>query len=395
MSIIYLDNAATSFPKPRCVCDEVDRCIRRYCGNPGRSSHAMALASARKIYECREQLGTLMGADSPEEVFFTLNATYALNFMIKGLLRPGDHILISDMEHNAVWRPIERCLRDRLIEYDRFPSMLATPDDRRLRTPTRICARIAARLKPNTRAVICTHQSNICSAAFPLKEIGAFCHRHHLLFIVDVSQSAGHLEVDMQKMCIDALCGPGHKGLYGIQGCGFGILRSGLSPDTLIEGGSGYASLEAAMPESSPERWEAGTLPTPAIAGLCEGIKCVRRIGVDAIHEHERRLFIRLAERLAHLKGYHVYLPEYAGSTLMFHRTGIPSEKIGQYLSQKGICVRTGYHCAALGHQTLGTPDGGGVRISTGIFNRPNDVDALYEALKDMEQSYEIKQEHP
>ena len=139
----------------------------------------------------------------------------------------------------------------------------------------------------------------------------------------------------MQKMCIDALCGPGHKGLYGIQGCGFGILRSGLSPDTLIEGGSGYASLEAAMPESSPERWEAGTLPTPAIAGLCEGIKCVRRIGVDAIHEHERRLFIRLAERLAHLKGYHVYLPEYAGSTLMFHRTGIPSEKIGQYLSQK------------------------------------------------------------
>ncbi len=394
MSIIYLDNAATSFPKPRCVCDEVDRCIRRYCGNPGRSSHALAMAAAKKIYECREQLSCLFGAPSPEKVFFTLNATYALNFMIKGLLRPGEHVLISDIEHNAVWRPIERCLRDQLIEYDTFPSMLATPDERRLRNPTRICARIATRLKPNTRAVICTHQSNLCSAALPLKEIGEFCRRHHLLFIVDASQSAGHLDIDMQKMCIDALCAPGHKGLYGIQGCGFGILREGLCPDTLVEGGSGYASLEASMPEEFPERGEAGTLPTPAIAGLCEGIKYIRKIGLEAIRTHEQRLFSRLAEYLENSEGYHVYLPEYAGSTLMFHREGLPSDQIGQYLSRRGICVRTGYHCAALGHRTLETPSGGGVRVSVGLFNRISDIDALYYALRDMEHAYEIKQEH-
>lgn len=395
MSIIYLDNAATSFPKPLCVTDEVNRCIRKYCGNPGRSSHPLALTAAKKIYECREQLASLFSASSPEQVLFTLNATYALNFVIKGLLRPGDHVLISDIEHNAVWRPVERCLKDQLIEYDKFSSMLSTPDERRLRNPTRICARIAARIKPNTRAIICTHQSNLCSASLPLKEIGSFCHRHHLLFIVDASQSAGHLDIDMQQLCIDALCAPGHKGLYGIQGCGFSILRQGLLPDTLIEGGSGYASLQAEMPDVLPERAEAGTLPTPAIAGLCEGVKYIRNIGIDAIHKHEQHLFTRLAERLKSLEGYHIYLDEYPGSTLMFHREGYSSEKIGQYLSRRGICVRTGYHCSALGHQALATPDGGGVRVSMGLFNRVSDIDALYSILKNMEYNHEIKQEHP
>lgn len=394
MSMIYLDNAATSFPKPSCVLREVNRCIGHYCGNAGRGSHPLALAAANKIFECREQIATLFHTSSPEQIFFTLNATYALNVMIKGLLRPGDHVLISDLEHNALWRPIERCFRDRLIEYDLFPSMLATKEDRRLRNPVRICARIAARLKPNTRAVFCTHQSNLCSATMPLAEIGAFCRRHHLLFIVDASQSAGHQDIDMEGMKIDALCAPGHKGLYGIQGCGFGILREGLCPDTLVEGGSGYASLEALMPTEFPERGEAGTLPTPAIAGLCEGIKFIRQIGTDEITAHEKRLFAQLYERLQALPAFHVMLPEYSGSTLMFYRKGTSSDKIGAYLASKGICVRTGYHCAALGHRTLGTPDGGGVRISTGVFNRPADIEMLYRTLLDMERGYEIKQEH-
>ncbi len=347
MSIIYLDNAATSFPKPPCVLHEVNRCIRTYGGNPGRGSHPMALAAANKIYECREQISSLFGVSSPERVFFTLNATYALNVMVKGLLRPGDHVLISDMEHNALWRPVERCCRDHLIEYDLFPCMLATEEERRLRSPVRICARIAARIKPNTRAVFCVHQSNLCSVQLPIAEIGAFCRRHHLLFIVDASQSAGHLNIDMERMGIDALCAPGHKGLYGIQGCGFGILREGLLPDTLVEGGSGFASLEASMPEEFPERAEAGTLPTPAIAGLCEGIKYIRQVGTEEILSHEKRLFVQLKERLQSLPNYQIYLPEYAGSTLMFARKGIPSDKIGAYLSSRGICVRTGYHCSA------------------------------------------------
>lgn len=389
MNTIYLDNAATSFPKPHCVYEAVDRCMRCYCGNPGRSSHAMALAAGEKIYECREKLANYFHAPSAEQVVFTLNATYAINVMLKGLLRPGDHVLISDMEHNAVWRPLERMARDGLITYDVFPTMLSDKDARSARNPTRICARIAARLKPNTRAVICSHQSNICSAHLPLSEIGAFCRRHRLLFLVDASQSAGHLPIDMQAMHIAGLCAPSHKGLYGIQGCGFAVFGEGLTPDTLIEGGSGYASLDAAMPDTLPERSEAGTLPTPAIAGLCAGITYLEEVDAAHIAAHERTLFRRLNERLQSLPDYHVYLPEHEGSTLMFHRDGIASDKIGQYLSKRGICVRTGYHCAALGHKTLSTPDGGGVRVSFGLFNTPREIDALWRALKEMEK--EIK----
>jgi selenocysteine lyase/cysteine desulfurase len=191
-------------------------------------------------------------------------------------------------------------------------------------------------------------------------------------------------------MNIDALCAPGHKGLYGIQGCGFCLLGAGLEADTLVEGGSGYASLDAMMPDEWPERGEAGTLPTPAIVGLCSGVKFLSNRDVKEIHAHECALFDRLLDRLTGMKGYSVYLPEHRGSTLMFHREGVTSEKIGHYLARRGICVRTGYHCAALGHKTLGTPDGGGVRVSFGIFNTPREVDAFCRALRDMEKSYEM-----
>ena len=384
MNIIYFDNAATSFPKPTAVYEEVDRCIRQYGGNPGRGSHPLALAASEKIFECRERLARLFNAPSPEGVIFTLNATYALNFLIKGLLRPGDHVVISDMEHNAVLRPVVRCAGSGGIEYDVFSTMLETEEERRLRNATRICARIAAKIKPNTRAVICSHQSNLCSATLPLCEIGAFCRRHHLYFIVDASQSAGHLPIDMQAMSIDGLCVPGHKGLLGIQGCGAAIIDKDLPLNTIIEGGSGYASLDLKMPETLPERGEAGTLPTPAIAGLCAGLQYLEEVSLEQIRLHERGLFCRLRDRLDSLVGYHLYLPEFEGSTLMFHREGVPSEHIGQYLSKRGICVRTGYHCAALGHRTLHTPDGGGVRVSFGPFNRAREVDLLYQTLKEM-----------
>ena len=384
MNLIYFDNAATSFPKPASVYEEVDRCLRQYCGNPGRSSHPLALAASDKIFECRERLARMFRAASPEQVVFTLNATYALNFVIKGLLHPGDHVLLSDMEHNAVLRPVVRCAESYGLEYDVFSTMLETEDERRLRHPTRICARIAARIKPNTRAVICTHQSNLCSATLPIAEIGAFCRRHRLLFIVDASQSAGHVPIDMQAMNIDALCLPGHKGLLGIQGCGAALLREGLIPNTLIEGGSGYASLAPEMPAALPERGEAGTLPTPAIAGLCAGLAYLERVSVESIGDHERALFCRLRDRLDSMKGYHIYLPEFEGSTLMFHREGIKSEEVGRYLAERGICVRTGYHCSALGHATLHTPDGGGVRVSFGPFNRATEVDQLYRTLLEL-----------
>ncbi len=371
--LCYLDNAATSFPKPPSVYSEVSRCISEYCGNPGRGSHRLSLASARKIYECRNLLCRDFGISEIDRVIFTLNTTYALNTVIKGLLKKGDHVLISDLEHNAVLRPIHKLHSDGLIEYDVFPSMLNSPR----RSPTLICARIAALLRKNTRMVICTHSSNICSATMPIAEIGNFCRKRGIYFVVDAAQSAGHKKIDVERMNISALCAPSHKGLYGIQGGGIIMLGSDVTLDTLIEGGNGVNSLEAHMPDFPPERYESGTLPTPAIAGLCEGIKAINSFGINSIAEKEAELFIYAKEKLGNIKGISLYAPSFVGSTLLFNKEGFTSEELSSILNDNGICVRGGFHCTALAHKTLLTPEHGAIRASFGIFNTKNDIDTL------------------
>lgn len=375
--IRYLDNAATSFPKPAAVYDEVYRCMRRYCGNAGRGAHSLSLGAAKKIFECRTLLSEMFGVGELERISFTLNTTYALNTVIKGLLRRGDHVLISDIEHNAVLRPIYKLAMRGDIEYDVFPS-LANADRR---SPTLICAKIASLLRPNTKMVICSHASNICSMSMPIKEIGEFCSRHGLLFVVDAAQSAGHYPIEVDGMGISALCAPSHKGLYGPQGAGIIALGKGISPDTLIEGGNGINSLDGDMPLFSPERYESGTLPTPAIAGLCEGMKFLREVSLDEIASHEAKLYILARERLCNISGISLYASKYVGSTLLFNMDGISSERLAGKLDSYGICVRGGYHCSALAHKTLGTPEGGAVRISLGAFNHDSDIDALCRAL--------------
>lgn len=377
---VYLDNAATTFPKPPPVLSEVNDCIRRYCGNPGRGSHAMALAAAERIFECREAMANLVGLEDPGNVVFTMNTTYAINLFLKGLLRPGDHVLISDLEHNSVFRPIYKLARDGIIEYNIFPSMCGLKNA----SPTRICAGIAKRIRPNTRLVMCTHVSNICSYALPIAEIGAFCHRHGILFAVDAAQSAGHLPIDMKAMNIDALAIPGHKGLYGIQGSGVLALSEAIPLNTIIEGGNGLLSLEGNMPELPPERFESGTLPTPAIAGLLRGIETVSRLGLERIAGHEQKLFCAARDRLSELRGITLHVPQYQGSTLLFSADSISSEKVASALGKRGICVRGGYHCAALGHATLKTPPDGAVRVSFGLYNTPADIDRLTTALTEI-----------
>lgn len=371
--MIYLDQAATSFPKPHAVYDEVLRCMTRYGGNPGRGSHALSLAAAEKIYDCRALAAEFFGVDDPARVFFTMNTTHGLNTVLKGLLRAGDHVLISDLEHNAVYRPLYKMEQSGRIALSTFPSMVGDPR----RNAMRICAGIARRMRPQTRMVVCTHISNICSLMMPIKEIGGFCHRHGLLFVVDAAQSAGHETILVDEMNIDALCVPGHKGLYGPQGCGMVILGKGILPESLTEGGNGVHSLEGTMPDFSPERYEAGTLPTPAIAGLYEGLRAVREVGVETIAEHERRLYRCARDFLGNQKGVVLYAPEYEGSTLLFNFDGISAERTGELLNDAGVFVRSGYHCTALGHKTLGTPEGGAVRISFGMYNTANEVDAL------------------
>ena len=378
--MIYLDNAATSFPKPRRVWEEQARCMRLYCGNPGRGSHRLAMQSAQKIYECREELAKFLGSKHPENVIFTMNTTAAINLAVKGLLRRGDHVLISDLEHNAVWRPVCKLAREGKISYSIFPSYALSND----RSPARICQAIEELIRPNTRMLICTHASNICSVTMPITEIGALCRRHGILFVVDGAQSAGHLPIDVEAMQIDALCLPGHKGLMGVQGSGCLLLGEDVYADTLMEGGSGLNSLDEAMPEDSPERYEAGTLPTPAIVGLREGVRFLGEVGIDSVSKRETELCELIKERLMGVTGITVAVPDVKGSTVLFHSTRVPADVFGAELDRRGICVRSGFHCAALGHRTLETPANGAVRISVGYFNKPSDVDALWKAVKEI-----------
>ncbi len=372
--MIYLDNAATTFPKPGKVYREVSRCIEEYCGNPGRGGHTLSLAAGRAVYDCRCLIAELFSAE-PENVVFTLNTTYALNMAIKGIARTCDHIIISNMEHNSVLRPVIATGCD----YDVFDATLDTE---------RMLCEITAKLTPHTRMIVCTHKSNICPIRLPIKAIGELCRQRGICFIVDCAQSAGVYPIDMKKCHIDALCFAGHKSLYGIQGAGGVIFsarykgESARKLHTLVEGGSGIASLEEYMPSLLPERLEAGTLPTPAIAGLAQGIRTITEVGINHIREHEISLYRRMREQLLNHDRIEVYCPGIAyGETLLFNVEGMPSTAVADMLDREGICVRAGFHCAPLAHKHLGTGDSGAVRVSLGAFNTAQEVDIFCDVL--------------
>lgn len=381
--ICYLDNAATSFPKPRSVSREVKRCIDEYCGNAGRGSHRLSLLAANKIYECREQICSMFGANAPESIVFIPSCSYGLNLIIKGTLKQGDHVLISDMEHNSVLRPLKKLEREGKITFDVF-SALSKPNQ----SDEDLIGGIKSKLKRNTRLLICTHQSNLCSYALPIAKIGEFCKQNHVLFALDTAQSAGHTEIDVQKLNVNFLCAPGHKGLYGPQGSAFIIINSPYLLDTLIEGGNGIHSLLSDMPDFLPERFEVGTLPLPSIVGLCEGVKEVRRRTICEISQSERTLFRELRDGLMNIKGVTVYLPQFEGNTLLFNIEGVSAEQVSSLLDAQNICLRAGFHCAALAHNSLGTQDTGAVRASFGMFNTTRDVDRLLTACQNLSTSH-------
>lgn len=377
--MIYFDNAATSFPKPEAVIKAVETAMRT-CGNPGRGSHRLAMRGSEILYECRREAADHFGAESAEKVVFTWNATSALNPAIKGLARPGDHILISDLEHNAVLRPVQKLADEGKITYDIFPSFATDPG----RTAEKICRAVEEKITPRTRLLICTHASNICSAVMPIKELGALCKKHRIKLIVDGSQSAGHLPISMRDMKIDALCLPGHKGLLGPQGSGLLIWGKDIFADTLLEGGSGTRSLEPFMPTESPERYEAGTIATPAVAGLLAGIREVRRRGTSAIAREENRLSQLLQNALTEMPEVKLEVPHLRGPILLLNAKGIPSDVLAGKLDAQGVCTRAGYHCAGLAHKTLGTPDGGAVRVSFGADNTEEEVAAFVRTLSEI-----------
>ncbi len=380
---LYFDHAATSYPKPAEVERAMTDCLHRAGGNPGRGSHRLALSAAEEIYRCREVAAELFGT-APERVIFTLNATHALNLAIKGIMRRGGHALCSDLEHNAVLRPLYKLRMDGIAEFDVFDSFPLLGAGRE----EAILTSLVTSVRSDTRMVVCTQASNICSAHMPIGRIGAFCRRRGILFAVDAAQSAGATDIDMERDCIDLLCVPGHKGLLGPQGTGMLLLGSrfadGLSFDTLMEGGNGVDSLSPLMSEDAPERYEAGTLATPSIAGLRAGLETVRDRTPAAIGRHEAELAGHLRDELAMLPRLSLYAPYHAGAVVLFSVEGMDSEAVARELDRRGICVRPGFHCSALGHRTLGTPAGGAVRASVGYCTTERDVAGFVRVMREI-----------
>ncbi len=367
MRTVYFDNAATSYPKPPAVLRAVTEAALLY-GNPGRGSHKLSTAAAELVYDCRNAAAGLFGAE-PENIVFTLNATHALNLAVRGLIRPEDHILLDNYAHNAAFRPV--AVHGNYTLYD------ASGDDEDILNSLRDS------LRPETRMVVATHQSNVCSHTLPIEKIGRFCADYGLHFVVDASQSAGHLPIDCGKMHITALCLPGHKGLFSPMGVGLLIVSPDVRIDPLLYGGTGVHSLDPGMPEELPERLEAGTLPLPAIAGLLAGIRYVRRIGLDEIHLHERTLAADLTRSLTDLPGITFY-GETDGPVIGFNLDGHTPAEVGAVLAGKGYCVRTGYHCAPVAHRTLGSFENGHIRVGLSYHNTATEVDRFARILRDM-----------
>jgi len=373
---IYLDNAATSHPKPEAVYRAVSRALRTLGGNPGRGSHRSSLDADRMVLTVREQLARFFGIADASRLTFTANATHALNQALFGLLRPGDRVVTTCLEHNAVTRPLH-ALAQRGVTVVKVP---VAPDGRL--DPRRLLAAC----RPRPALVVMTHCSNVCGALLPVAEIGSWCRREEVPLLVDASQSAGHVPIDVEAMGIDLLAVPGHKGLLGPQGTGLLYVRSGLELTPLLYGGTGSRSSSAEPPPEMPERLEAGTLNLPGIAGLGAGVAWLQRQGLDRVQVRVMARVQQLVEGVDGLPGVRVVgLPSLAENggvvSLAFDREDPAT--VGFRLDREyGIQVRTGLHCAPDAHRSLGTFPAGTLRVSPGPFTTEAEIDALLAALR-------------
>ena len=366
--MIYLDNAATSFPKPKCVIRDLNFCLKKYCGNPGRSSHKLSLMASEAIYSVREAVAEHLGISAPENVVFTYNATYALNLAIKTYVTGKCHILTSDFEHNSVIRPLE-ALKSKLgIEYSSFSTDADTEKS------IREC------IRNDTRGIVTSIASNVTGDTIPLKILSKIAAEYNLFLIIDASQAIGHTRIDLSATPCDVLCAPAHKALFGIQGCGFAVFKNSSHRDSFIEGGSGSDSKSPLMPELLPERYEAGTLSTPAIVSLGSGLKYISDIGIENIENRLLNLTDALFERLESVERIKIYKSGFG--ILSFNVSNMPSSFVSSELDKYGICTRGGLHCAPSIHRKLGTLEQGAVRVSLSYFNTKSELDKFYRAMK-------------
>lgn len=353
--MIYFDNGATTYPKPKCVIDSVNRCIKKVGGNPSRSSHKLSLLASEEVYKTRECIASLLNINTPENIVFTYNATYAINLAIKTLIKEKCHVILSDVEHNAVIRPIETLKRQIGIEYDRFDSDL--PPD----------VAIPQLIRKDTRFIISTLASNLSGKEIDFAALSSIAKKHSLKLIIDASQILGHKAIDVAKNECDALCAPGHKALFGITGTGFVYFKSNVREGDFIEGGSGSDSFNTSMPIVLPEGYEAGTLGTVGIVALRSGIEFVSEIGFNNIDHHLNKLRAILEYEL-NKNQYVISYPSYNGN-YVFNIKDIPSNETSVLLDRYNICTRGGFHCAPWAHEKIGTTNNGSVRVSFSIMN--------------------------
>lgn len=380
--MIYLDNAATTFPKPEEVYEKINDVMRNHGANPGRSGHKMALEAARIIYDSRETVADFFNIDNPMDLAFTCNTTEALNIGIKGVLQKGDHVITSSMEHNSVMRPLKTLEKRNFIEL----TVIDCNSEGEISLEE-----IEKAIKENTRLIITTHASNVTGTIFPISEIGKLANSKNVLYMVDAAQTAGIYQIDVKNMNIDLLAFAGHKSLLGPQGTGGLYVSDKLKLETIKEGGTGSKSELLYQPDMMPDKLECGTPNTHGIAGLAAGVNYINRVGMENIRNHEESLAKYFIEELQKLKSIKIYGPKDFNK-----RAPVVSMNIGEEDSSEiayilneafDIGIRPGLHCAPLAHKTIGTYEQGTVRFSFGAFTTQEEIESALEAIKEIEKS--------
>jgi cysteine desulfurase / selenocysteine lyase len=377
--MIYMDYAATSWPKPKEVLNAMCDFMEYSGGNPGRSGHRLSISAARIVYNARETIAGFFHISDPMRVIFSPNVTYALNLAINGILKPGDHVVTSSIEHNSVMRPL-RALEKKGLRL----SVVPCQEDGCLDLE-----KMRSVVSPGTRLVVVTHASNVMGAILPIKEIAAIAHQAGALFLVDAAQTAGVIQIDLPEMGIDLLAFTGHKGLYGPTGTGGLVLGKSMDPTELrplVCGGTGSRSEYEEQPDLLPDKYESGTANSVGIAGLGAGVRWVQSIGVESIRSREAELNEQLTVGLMNIRGISIFGPADPDK-----RTAVVSCRVaGQRVSdvgleiddEYGILCRVGLHCAPSAHKTIGTFPEGTIRLAPGIFTSPDDIRAVIAAFE-------------
>lgn len=377
----YFDNGATSFPKPDSVYEEIMKAMQEYGANPGRSGHKLALKTNREIYKTRKLLAELFNIEDPLDLIFTFNTTQGLNIGIKGILKPGDHVITTSMEHNSVLRPIK------YLESIGVENTIVQANDKGMVNPEDI----ERAIKPNTKLIATTHISNLTGTILDIEKIGEISKAHNIYYLVDAAQSAGIYPIDVVAMNIDILAFPGHKGLLGPQGTGGVYIKKGIEIQSLFQGGTGSDSHSLTHPQLSPDKFESGTLNAPGIIGLGAGIRYILDRGMDNIRKHEETitgLFIEGAKNIQGIKLYGPLDTKQQGAVVSLNIDDMDSSELSYILDEEyDIQVRPGMHCAPLGHKSIGTFESGTVRFSFGPFNTKEEIEYALDSLKTISES--------